>query len=76
MVADRGSIRAHALQNENNRLYTTELYHTWKRHTAFLLYNPLTNRGDWLSPVVHNTYCFIIARKNDILHLPINSNTN
>ena len=23
--------------------------------------------------VLHSTYCFIIARKNDILHLPINS---
>ena len=68
MVADRGSLHVHALQNnnnnnnnENNRLYTTELYHSWKRNTAFLLYHQLTNRGDWFRPVVHNTYCFIIA---------------
>ena len=60
--ADRGSLHVHALQNNNNnRLYTTELYHSWKRNTAFLFYNQLTNRGDWFRPDVHNTYCFIIA---------------
>ena len=26
---------------------------------------------DWFEPVLHNTYCFIIARKNGIFHLPI-----
>ena len=31
---------------------------------------------DWFKPVLHITYCFIIARKNDIFHLPINSHTN
>ena len=42
------------------------------------LFNWLTLVPDWFRPVLHSSYCSIIARKNDISiwHLPIDSNTN
>ena len=41
--------------------YPTELYHSWKRNTAFLLYYQLTNHGEWkwLGHMINYCYKFL-----------------